>query len=622
MNRKGQIAVFVIIAVVIVGLIVLFFAFRGSFGTEGIPSELLPVYSLYSECLNQEVENGISLLQSQGGRINTGEYILGSDYAPFSSHLNFLGFNVPYWYYISGNGIVKENIPSKSQMEEELENYIAERADGCDFSRYYEEGFFIEMGEPRANVRIEDKKVIVEVSNPISVLKGEISARKSQHNIEVESKIGKFYDNARRIYDKQKNDAFLEEYSIDVLRLYAPVDGVEAQCSPMIWKTRDVLDNFQSGLEANLPKLKFNGDYYRLNEKENEYFVVDLDVDEKVQILYSREWPSKIEITPAQQELMIAEPIGNQEGLGAMGFCYIPYHFIYDASFPVMIQIHDGTDVFQFPVAVIIDNNVARQADIPSGGDSTDPEFDSCEFMEGDATIYTFDNSLNPVEADVSYQCLTNKCVLGKTELEGGEAILDAKIPQCLNGYLIARAEGYAEKKQLFSSNSEGVADIVLEKEHKVEITLEVNGKVLGEKEQAVIHFIDNNGRTTSAVIPGNNDLSLSEGTYDVSAFVYGGSEINIPASTKVQCQDVPRSGVLGLFGGSEEQCFNIEIPSTSIDQTLIGGGKETTYLLESELVKGKAVIKVSGFPVVDSLDQLQYNYAALDNQGVDIEFK
>ena len=43
------------------------------------------------------------------------EYEAGSEYMPFSSQLDFLGNPIPYWYYVSGNNIQREQVPSKNR---------------------------------------------------------------------------------------------------------------------------------------------------------------------------------------------------------------------------------------------------------------------------------------------------------------------------------------------------------------------------------------------------------------------------------------------------------------------------------------------------------------------------
>ena len=141
MNKRGQMTMFVIIALIIVGSIVLFYVFRERFGITKIPPEFQPVFDLYESCVEQETEAAIELAGTQAGQVFMEDYIPGSEYAPSSSHLNFLGFPVPYWYYIAGNGIIKENVPSKSDIENDLAEYIESRLNNCNFDRFYEQGF-------------------------------------------------------------------------------------------------------------------------------------------------------------------------------------------------------------------------------------------------------------------------------------------------------------------------------------------------------------------------------------------------------------------------------------------------------------------------------------------------
>ncbi|MDP4039088.1 MAG: hypothetical protein Q8P57_00705 [Candidatus Pacearchaeota archaeon] len=617
LKKRGQVTIFIILAIVIVVGVVLIVVFKDSLFGEKIPEEFRGIYDSYSGCVEQETEIALDILGSQGGRIDTGEYFPGSDFAPFSSHLNFLGFSIPYWYYISGNNLISEQLPDKGEMEDEIEEFIEDRISDCDFSGFYSQGFYIDLGEPKANVEIFDNEVRVSVDSVVSSRKEDMSARKSSHEVVVRSKIGGFYDIAVDIYNKEKDGAFLEDYALDVLYNYAPVDGIEIQCSPKIWKTPDVVMELKDGLEANIGAIKLSGD-------ENDYFVVNEIAETKgvgVNFFYlGDEFPSKIEITPASQTLMVAEPVGNQEGLGIMGFCYVPYHFVYDLSFPVLVQVSDGQEIFQYPVSVIIDNNLPREADL-SEIEEVQEEYDVCSFNEGSATINTYDINLNPVSADISYNCFDSLCELGKTELSEGDYELDTAIPICVNGYLIADAEGYAEKKILFSSNTESFADIILDREYEVNVGINFAGNEIGnERETAIVHFAGEDG-TVSAILPSSEGIILKEGLYDVSVYVYGNSNIVIPATRKRECFNTARGGILGIFGGTKEECVDVEIPEYKIENALSGGGKTTTYILESDLEKGKIMIDASELPTPNSMEQLQYNYEVFDTLGVQLEY-
>src|SRR3989344_1737948 len=617
-GKGGQVAIFVIIAIVIVVGIVVYFLARGSIGVSSIPADLKPVFDYYEGCVEKEVKAAISLAGSQGGYVDVPDYNPGSEYAPFSSQLNFLGFPVPYWYYVSGNGVIKEQQPSMNDIEDGIAKYVGERMGDCNFDEFYSQGFDIQFSEASARITVRDTSVDVVVNSNLVVSKGDESARREIHEVNVNSKLGKFYNLATKIYDKEKEDGIFDIYAEDVLRLYSTVDGVELSCSGKVWKTTDVIGELKEGLEANMAAIKFKGNYYKIDSKEK-YYVVDLgtNVDESVNLIYSRSMPTKIEINGEgiNDQLMIASPVGIQEGLGVMGFCYSPYHFVYDMSFPVLVQIYNSGELFQFPVVAIVDKNVARKAQFSEIAPEEDIEQDLCEFANKDIEVNLYDSNLNKVDGNVSYQCFSQRCDLGETR--GGQ--IEAKVPSCLNGYIIVRGGSTSEKKELFSSNSQSKADIILDRLHNVQVDLRVGGKPL--EGTAIITFASRNGgRTVSTALPDASNMEISEGDYDATVYVYGNSGITIPASKKTQCQELPRTGILGFFGSTKEQCFEIEIPETKIDYALRGGGKGEVYLLDSQLQTGKITIDVDELPIPKTLEELQYNYQAFDSQGVSVE--
>ncbi|PIN93953.1 hypothetical protein COU54_00980 [Candidatus Pacearchaeota archaeon CG10_big_fil_rev_8_21_14_0_10_31_24] len=607
-GKNGQVSIFFIVAIVIVvGVGIYFFAFRGNLNGES--GSFGEVYNYYEGCISQESLDAISLAESQGGRVYVNEIEAGSDFAPFGSELNFLGFSVPYWYYLSGNGLIKEQVPKMNDIEMDIERYVKSELSNCRFDSFNEKGITVNVGEPRVNVKVQDSKVVVNVNADLVVSKDEERSKKSSFNVEVDSLLGSLYKQAKDIYDKEKSDSFLENYSVDVLRLYAPVDGVEIGCSPKVWKTREVVDELQKGLEANIGAIKMKGNYYSINDKDN-YFVVDKQVEFPTRFLYSSQWPSKIEIAGAGQELMVAEPQGNRAGLGVLGFCYVPYHFVYDVSFPVMIQVYQGEEVFQFPVVSIIDKNLPRNA-LLSTIEPDFREFDLCESASEYIEVKLFDSQLNPVDGEVSYSCFDETCSLG--ESSGG--VLDAKVPSCLNGQIIVRADGYAEKIQLLSTNEEKTAEVILDNEYDVKINLEVVG---GKSGLAVVSF-DGGEKSASAFLPDADIVKLSEGFYNVSVYVYGNSSVSIPASTSRQCHEVPKGGIFGIFGGSSEECFDLTIPETKIESALVGGGVSQLYIFKSDLEDGELGVRVQGLSEPESLEDLQYNYESFALQGVEV---
>lgn len=609
-SKIGQITVFIIIAVLIVGAAITIFIFRDSLGLPTGKSEFAEVYEFFEQCVEQKTLTGLSIAGTQGGYIEPPEFEPGSEYAPFSSQLDFLGSPVPYWYYVSANGIVREQAPSLNKIENELGNYLEEEIATCDFSNMREKGYVIDSEMKNVDVAIRENRVDVSVSMNLDVAKGESKAVKRAHDVKVNSKFGEFYSIAKQIYNKEKQDMFLENYALDVMYNYAPVTNTELSCTPLIWKGPEVAEDIRSGLSANIGALK-------ADDKSKDYFSIGIDSDENVNFIYDANWPTRIEIWPADNQLLVAEPVGLESGMGILGFCYVPYHFVYDIYFPTLIQVYDGKELFQFPVAVVVDKSVARQA-LPGTTVSGDSLDELCNYKNTQMTVYTYNNDLEPVEADVDFVCMNTKCNMGKTEVKGGDAVLSEKFPQCVNGKVIARAEGYLTTDYMISTNSPGTANVLMEKLYELDLDLVVGGHKL-DRGLAVINFEGQDNSVTVAY-PEQKTISLSEDYYKISVQVFGDSSLTIPSSSSRQCIETPASGLLGFFGKTTEECFDVNLPSQTIDQALIAGGNLEEYILETDLKNSNRIqISVPSLPRPSNLDQLQQNYELIETNKLGV---
>ena len=543
-NKSGQITIFIVIAIILVSSIVGFFIFRNSFITEKIPASIEPVYTSFLSCIEEDTLVGIDVLESQAGYISLPDFEHGSSYMPFSSQLNFLGNPIPYWYYVSGNNIQKEQVPSKRNMEDQLGAFIDEKITECMFDKYYEQGFEISYGEPKAKVIIGDNEVEVSLDMRLDVKKEEDSALIKTHRVVVKSKLGTLYDSAKKIYEYEQKSLFLENYAVDTLRLYAPVDGVELTCSPVTWEAGEIFDELQEAIEANTLALKVQGGDYSLRNKENKYFIVDVSVDADVMFINSKSWASSFEVAPSEESILIAKPVGNQPGLGILGFCYVPYHFVYNVKYPVLIQVYSGEEIFQFPVAIVVQGNKPREALDVSAVEIGLPEL--CKYKNTLLDVSTYDASLNPLETDISYECFGTTCNIGKTK----HGVLEEYFPQCVNGYLLAKAEGFEDAKYLYSITEDGSVDIVLDKLHELDVELKLDGK--NYQKNAMISFISDKSSKT-IVYPDTKAVELSEGQYEVQVYIYRSSSLKLDKTTHEQCMDVPKSGLGGFFGLTQE---------------------------------------------------------------------
>ena len=237
--------------------------------------------------------------------------------------------------------------------------------------------------------------------------------------------------------------------------------------------------------------------------------------------------------------------------------------------------------MFQFPIVVYINKNNPREALDVEGLPDVVPEL--CEHKNTELAVSTYNTNLEAVEAEIKFKCFDTSCDIGETEVdENGDAVLTADFPQCVNGFILASAEGYKTKKYQISSVSEGSAMIVLDKKYKLDLEIQKAGSKLSG-DDAVVTFTKD-GRVKTVAYPEQGQVELIEGEYEIKVYVYSNSSISLKGSSTQKCVDVPRSGILGVFGMTEEKCFTLEIPSQIVSFAVSGGGTQDYYITESEL--------------------------------------
>ena len=296
-----------------------------------------------------------------------------------------------------------------------------------------------------------------------------------------------------------------------------------------------------------------------------------------------------------------------------MGFCYVAHHFVYNVKYPVLIQIINGDEIFQFPVVVVIQGNKARTAMDATAGEIAS---NLCPYKNTPATIRTYDTNLNSVDSLISYECFGASCYIGKTGL--GE--LTADFPQCVNGYVIARAEGFVEARQQYSTIQTGNAEIIMNKLYELNLELKLDNAAYNGK--AMVYF-NSESHSTAVSYPEQKKVKLAEGDYNISVYIYRDASMQLKSTTQKQCMTVPSSGIGGIFGVTEKKCFDITIPSQMISSALAGGGNQRQSILESDLKNSNTIeINSEGFGVPTTIEQLQNNYLIFDEKGLGVSLK
>lgn len=602
MHKKGQVTAFIILGILVVaGIIGVYFAKdyvlksswqRAYEKSLTVPKQAESVKNYIDSCIGDLAGTGVDLLGQQGGYIVIPHDPIRDPLDKFTNSLEiFPGFRTPFWYYRANNNIEVFQKPTLADMEDELEAYVDLSLKEClgGFSGF--EGYDIDAGSVRSKVEIKNDEVLVTTGFPVHIkLKG-FSFIIKEFYTKVDVPLGKLYDDAVQIYNRENLGHFLEERTVNVLVLNdeIPVTGVTRDCGTKVWARANVIDAIKNYVPLNIQMLRARGTNYE-SFREGDYYELDLGVmgDMTVNFYTSKDWPYEIEIIP-EGELLKAESVtksaGALEGLAQSFFCMNYYQFLYNMKYPVLVILSEDGYTFKFATQVVIERNEPRESSFePVTFSEADRTF--CENKQNKLDVYVYDAGTDVNNADIKFKCINNVCDIGQTE--GNH--LEALFPPCVNGIIIASKEGYNKGKTVVSTNEPSVISVNVDKVEEVDVNVRVTGRgniELEDDEKVFISMTDNEKEfSASLVFPDQDSINLIPGNYEVYAYImkeYRG--ISVAGERKRVCSDVPQAGVAGWFGGTEERCITVNIPSIKLDNVMVGGARFSMYVNKGDLM-------------------------------------
>ena len=201
MHKRGQISIFVIIALVIVGIIIVFMVYP-NIRTLVAPQEISPERYL-SDCMQPEVKGVVETLSAQGGYQNPEGYI------------NYLGTNVKYLCYVSGyykTCLVQQPLLI-SHFEIELSKILTPKAEACARSmitEYQNRGFSVSYSDIKSNISLSSGKVEITFIAPITITKDETTRTFEEFDVEIANPIYELATLAMNIADHERKYCYFE----------------------------------------------------------------------------------------------------------------------------------------------------------------------------------------------------------------------------------------------------------------------------------------------------------------------------------------------------------------------------------------------------------------------------
>ncbi len=179
-GKRGQIAIFIIIAIALVILVALFFLLRprlgGILGAELFPNKYL------AECIEPEVMPAVQLLAKQGS------------YQDPEGYISYKGSKVKYLCYTDDNyeTCTVQQPMTKQHFEKELNLMVKGKANRCAknlISEYEKRGYEVSSGGVDSSVSIVPGNILISFNSPMTVTRGDSTKSFQSFDVKMESEM-------------------------------------------------------------------------------------------------------------------------------------------------------------------------------------------------------------------------------------------------------------------------------------------------------------------------------------------------------------------------------------------------------------------------------------------------
>jgi len=187
MNKRGQLTIFIILAIFIIGIVLIYFAFQQGLIQEPLNPDAEKIRGFVQSCIEQESIETIYQVGENGGYF-------------FPPNISLDSGTVIY--YENGRNLM----PSKKQVEDEISFFLNEKLFFCTRNFVDFPDLEIIQSEPKTGTVIEDEKVVLNVNYPITIMKDDDKTLIENFKFEAPIRLGIVYDSVSE-FMKQQTEA-------------------------------------------------------------------------------------------------------------------------------------------------------------------------------------------------------------------------------------------------------------------------------------------------------------------------------------------------------------------------------------------------------------------------------
>jgi len=238
-KKRGQVTIFIIIAIIIVAVALLIYSFYPAIKT-GLGFDEETPQKFIQNCLEKEIKTNTEKLSLQGGSLIPEHYIIYNN-----EKIEYLCYTNEYY-----KTCVMQQPLLKQHIENEIENEIREEAAACFNSMrdsYQKKGYNVVMTAGETNVELLPKRIISTFGYSLTLTKGEDTKQHDSFSVIVNNNLYELVNIANSILDYEvaygdsETTIYMDYYHDLKVEKMKQTDGSKVY----ILTDRNSLDKFQ-----------------------------------------------------------------------------------------------------------------------------------------------------------------------------------------------------------------------------------------------------------------------------------------------------------------------------------------------------------------------------------------
>jgi hypothetical protein len=427
MTRKAQAEIVVIVGVLILGIVVVYYAVSGGFPSSNIPKNLYDEQKAFHDSfvnlIRKGADNALMVMEAHGGYLTT-DILPNETYTPVPSVL-FMDEGVPYWTKCQNN-----LAPSKREVEHlfelAMEKYIKDHIRGVAGSY---KNVTLDMSKLSVSVNIlsDPHKVEITIKLPTTVNGYNMVSQFYPYKISLDSKLGEIYDFASDLSEAQSSKRFLEIFTMASIYMSAdapddypklPTGGFLTDCGETIYRTPDQISIYLREIAQYVITQTLWWQKMPVDTSKPKIYAIDPDVmttqyrDLDIQMYL----PDDFSLT-TQGSVVIRNTVrAFKSGIWTASDCLGVYNMAYAVNYPVIVRVNDPLSGYSFNFAfhVFVDN--AGNKMLPGNCENIKTIKDLCVDVDCYAKLKVTDDVGRPLQGAVA---TFGDCGIGYTDADG-----------------------------------------------------------------------------------------------------------------------------------------------------------------------------------------------------------